>query len=639
VFSVGTPEPPEISYIDRKAANAVRTRTRSLLGVERLYDLDRLDLRVKSTLASVAQANVSAALRDLSDPESKLCRDLWSSGLLSGPDPRKVNYSFTLYERGDGANFLRVQSDNIDQPFDLNEGAKLELGSTAKLRTLVTYLEIVATLHSRYRGMTVRDLKAVIVPNGDHLTQWAIDYFLENGAPSLSEMLEAAMERTYSASPYEGFFTGGGMHTFSNFNADDNERRYTVRNAFHNSVNLVFIRLMRDIVRHTMYQTPGMSAHIFDERDDPRRRELLERFADREGRLYLDRFYKKYRGMTEEAALEKVMESVRPTPRKLSAFYRTVFPDAPFTEYLEFVRAHLPRSTMNDGEFGALYEVYSPNVMSLADRGYVAGVHPLEMWLVSYLRDHPNASRQNVLDASAGERIDVYEWLFKTSRKNAQDSKIRFMLEMEAFLEIHRMWQRLGYPFGSLVPSYATSIGSSGDRPASLSELLGIILNDGVRRPALRIREFHFAEGTPFETVMEPAVSPPEQVLAPEVAHVVRDALLGVVEQGTARRAIGAFKNEDGDVIPVGGKTGTGDNRYNVYGRWGQLIRSTAVSRVATFVFTIGDDYFGAITAYVPGEEADLYGFTSALPVEILKRLAPALEPLIAQEAAENPKG
>jgi membrane peptidoglycan carboxypeptidase len=261
------------------------------------------------------------------------------------------------------------------------------------------------------------------------------------------------------------------------------------------------------------------------------------------------------------------------------------------------------------------------------------------MWLVSYLRDHPNASRQNVLDASAGERIDVYEWLFKTSRKNAQDSKIRFMLEMEAFLEIHRMWQRLGYPFGSLVPSYATSIGSSGDRPAALSELLGIILNDGVRRPALRIREFHFAEATPFETVMEPAVSPPEQVLAPEVAHVVRDALLGVVEQGTARRAIGAFKNEDGDVIPVGGKTGTGDNRYNVYGRWGQLIRSTAVSRVATFVFTIGDDYFGAITAYVPGEEADLYGFTSALPVEILKRLSPALEPLIAQEAAENPKG
>ena len=65
-----------------------------------------------------------------------------------------------------------------------------------------------------------------------------------------------------------------------------------------------------------------------------------------------------------------------------------------------------------------------------------------------YLRDNPNATRQNVLAASASERIDVYEWLFKTSRKNAQDSKIRFMLEMEAFLEIHRMWQRLGYPFG-----------------------------------------------------------------------------------------------------------------------------------------------------------------------------------------------
>ncbi len=54
------------------------------------------------------------------------------------------------------------------------------------------------------------------------------------------------------------------------------------------------------------------------------------------------------------------------------------------------------------------------------------------------------------------------------------------MLEIEAFLDIHQRWQKVGYPFDHLVPSLATAIGSSGDRPAALAELIGTILNDGV---------------------------------------------------------------------------------------------------------------------------------------------------------------
>lgn len=55
----------------------------------------------------------------------------------------------------------------------------------------------------------------------------------------------------------------------------------------------------------------------------------------------------------------------------------------------------------------------------------------------------------------------------------------------------------MGYPFDHLVPSLATAIGSSGDRPAALSELVGIIQNDGVRLPTLRIDTLHFAANTP----------------------------------------------------------------------------------------------------------------------------------------------
>jgi membrane peptidoglycan carboxypeptidase len=123
-----------------------------------------------------------------------------------------------------------------------------------------------------------------------------------------------------------------------------------------------------------------------------------------------------------------------------------------------------------------------------------------------------------------------------------------------------------------------------------------------------------------------------EQVMKPEVAAALRKALTSVVEDGTARRLKGAF-NRPGKkapiVVTVGGKTGTGDNRYEVYGPDGSLRESRAVNRTATFAFFLGERYYGVITAYVPGALADNYSFTSALPVQILKNMAPQLAPYV----------
>ena len=63
-----------------------------------------------------------------------------------------------------------------------------------------------------------------------------------------------------------------------------------------------------------------------------------------------------------------------------------------------------------------------------------------------------------------------------------------------------RAWRRLGYPFDSLTPSYATALGASGDRPAALAELMGIIVNRGMRLPVERVGALQFARGTPYET-------------------------------------------------------------------------------------------------------------------------------------------
>ncbi len=114
-----------------------------------------------------------------------------------------------------------------------------------------------------------------------------------------------------------------------------------------------------------------------------------------------------------------------------------------------------------------------------------------------------------------------------------------------------------------------------------------------------------------------------------EVAAVLRRALIDVAERGTARRIRGAFLQTDGSAIVVGGKTGTGDNRHDAFGPKGLLIESRVLNRAAVFVFLIGDRFFGTMTAYVPGPEAANYGFTSALPVQVLKILAPKLVPLI----------
>ncbi|VXB37629.1 transglycosylase domain-containing protein [Massilia sp. 9I] len=630
----GVAAPGADAFVSRKAANAVRNHLGYLVGDSRLYNLDRLDLSVVSTLDAGVQQAVTATLRQLSDAEHAKEAGLTGKGLLGNGDPAEVVYSFTLMERGEHVNYLRVQTDNYDQPLDINEGAKLDLGSTAKLRTLVTYLDIVDQLHKRYEPMDKIGLMGVEVDPKDRMSQWAVEYFqqLPEGADrGLKPMLAAAMERKYSANPGEAFFTGGGIHTFGNFSKLDNSKIMTVTEALQNSTNLVFVRMMRDVVRYYMFQLPGSSAKLLADADDPRRQSYLARFADNEGKVFMAKFWNKYKGKTPAEVESLLFSGIRPLASKLAAAHRTVFPNATMAQFGAYVDQALPDSVdMDPDRIPKMYEMYDPKNMSLADRGYVASVHPLELWLAGYLITHPKAGWTEVTDASVKERQEVYSWLFKTHRKHAQDKRIAGLIEVEAFLKIHAQWKKMGYPFDSLVPSYATTLGASADRPAALAELMGIIVNGGVRKPVERIDSLHFAKDTPYETLVKRSKGGgKEQVLAPEVARAVADAIQGVVSHGTAKRVKTAFTQSDGSVIAVGGKTGTGDQRFEVYARGGRVIESRYVNRSATFVFNIGERYFGSMTAYVHGPQAGNYDFTSALPVQLLANLAPSLMPMI----------
>ncbi|CAG2145590.1 hypothetical protein LMG31506_03216 [Cupriavidus yeoncheonensis] len=627
--------PDREPFVTRKAVNRVRADIGRLTGVDSRYDMDRLDVTVDSTINREAQRVVTDTLLRMSDKNVARAMGLYGHNLLRDQDdPSKLMASFTLFERVGNASVVRVQADNIDQPFDINSGARLNLGSTAKLRTLVTYLEILSELHARYAGMSKEELAGVKVARQDALSRWAIDYLSKARAPqdrTLAAMLDAAMERKYSGSAGEGFYTGGGLQSFTNFEKWEGERIMTVRVGFQHSVNLVFIRMMRDIVRYELFHGSNVDmSDIFEDRNAPERRVYLERFADQEGSAYMTGFYQRYRGKDADQRLATLLGRVRvSTPHytavRMSVTLLSVRPDLDEESFERIIRTHMTAKQLAGEDLAALYRKYGQDKFNLNDRGYLSRVHPLELWMVEYMGKNPDATLSQILGASKDQRQYVYRWLFRSHSKYGQDNRIRTLLEQEAFERIARRWHRLGYPFDSLTPSYATAIGASGDRPAALAELAGIILNDGMATQTATVRSLDFAANTPYESryVLQP--EPGKRLLAPEITALVRRSMLDVVERGTAKSIAGAFvaPGKGGKPIAIAGKTGTGDQRFQTYGPGGRLISSRSVNRSATFVFTLGERFFGTVTLNVREPYAARYSFTSALAVRVLRYLAP----------------
>ncbi|MBC5992256.1 transglycosylase domain-containing protein [Pontibacter cellulosilyticus] len=618
-----------------KGALVARTHLSELLG-KTLYDLDRMDMAATTTLEHELQEQISTYLHRLNDQEFAKSVGVFGERMLSPSRTESVLYSFTLFERTPYGNLVRVQTDNTDQPFDMNEGSKLELGSTAKLRVLITYLELVAEAHKQFAGLSQAELRKQLQEPHDNISEWVLHYLGREKDKSLEATLMAALERRYSANPGEAFFTGGGRHYFHNFNNDDNYSRPTVREAFQKSINLPFVRLMRDIVSYTMYEQVGNPGKLLGDAGDPRRQEYLKRFADREGKVYLRRFWNKYNGLSADDRFKRLLNSIHKNEVRLAVVHRYLYPEKDYDTFNKFLRQHLPGEKIKEDRVVELYERYGPDSYNLSDQGYLSRRHPLELWMLAYLREHPEAKWTELVDACEQQRQDIYKWLFRTKYKRARDSRIRTILEIDAYESIQKRWERLGYPFKNLVPSLATALGSSGDRPEALAELMGIIMSNGERQRTVRIEQIHFAALTPFETSLKWKPLEKEQVMEPAVAKVVREALSEVVDVGTARRLQGGFKLTNGTPLSMGGKTGTGDNRSVTVSSRGYRLASRAVNRTATFVFFLGDSHFGTVTAFVPGRDAADFHFTSSLPVQVLRGMAPILEPYLDKKVNLN---
>ena len=155
-------------------------------------------------------------------------------------------------------------------------------------------------------------------------------------------------------------------------------------------------------------------------------------------------------------------------------------------------------------------------------------------------------------------------------------SASRNLLELGAFREIQRGWERLGYPFASLDALVASAVGASGDRPAALAELMGIVVNDGA---ALSDRHAwtrcDLAAGHTLRDAAEPCGrgGPAGTGARDRGGRARRPRRCGGAGHGAgAARLLW----RDGKGARVGGKTGTGDHRFETMGRGRRVIESRA---------------------------------------------------------------
>ncbi len=629
--------PPQFAlpaYAERKAINEIRAKLSSLLGVPGLYELDRLHLDVESTINPGLQRNVIDLFQKLHIPEFVDSAGLREERLLSRGDPAQVIYGMMLFEKTPMGNQLRVVTDNLNAPFDINTGMKMQLGSSAKLRTLANYLNIVASLYGQFSSLDLESLKKELNVARDPITSWAAETMGEEPGLSLDAMLQLALDRKYSGNPGEAFFTGGGIHTFQNFEKHENSRIFTVREATALSVNLAYVRLMRDLVRYYEARLPYDTNAVLSDIDNATRHKLLREIADGESKYFLSQSYKDLQKHSTDEAVKILLGNKADSDRHLAILFYAMHQNGDEDGLTKWLEKYL--GSIKPEKAAKLAKAYGSPRLNLSDYGYLLGIHPLKLWCAAKLADDPSINWDQLWDESSEARQISASWLFKTHSRSAQNLRLRIRFEQDAFSRMTPQWKRFGFPFDRLVPSFATAIGSSGDRPEALAQLMGILLNDGIEKTTIRMSRLRFAGNTPYETMMGPAPSQVTRVMPKEVASAILPVLAQVVQTGTAIRLAGAYKI-GGKQLVVGGKTGSGDNRFDSFGRGGGLISSRPVDRTAVFVFYIEDRFFGVITAFVPGKEAGDYGFTSSLPVAILKLLAPDIEELWQQPKNTSP--
>src|SRR5438094_2626046 len=130
----------------------------------------------------------------------------------------------------------------------------------------------------------------------------------------LAALLDKSLDHEYSGNPGEVFFTGGGAHVFANFEKEENGGMFTLRDGLAHSVNLVYVRLMRDLVRFHEARLPYNAEAVLNDAENPVRLRMLSEVADQESRHVLFDAYATYRHLDARAIVDRMLGRSRSSP-------------------------------------------------------------------------------------------------------------------------------------------------------------------------------------------------------------------------------------------------------------------------------------------------------------------------------------
>ena len=226
-----------------------------------------------------------------------------------------------------------------------------------------------------------------------------------------------------------------------------------MREAFRDSVNLPFVRLMRDVVDYYVRSCRAIRRALLERPEGPAPRAYLERFAARGRRASSSRASTATTRARARAALARLCAARAADAEGASpSASRSLDPERRLRGVRRAAARRCPRRALSDERLRKLYGSTSRTRFSLADRGYLARVHPLELWLVGYLRANPARRSARCSTRAAASARRRYPWLFSRAPRRAGPPHPH-PARARGVPAHPPQWKETGYPFESLVPS------------------------------------------------------------------------------------------------------------------------------------------------------------------------------------------
>lgn len=622
------PASQKIDYRPRdKVIDTLRTDLMQVLDEKNLQTLDLLDMEVTTTVLGKANRNISKRVASFKTPEGAKAEEFIGKYLLDNPEQAKhINITANIYRADPGYNALVVEVDTNAGRFNYNGGLR-NLGSTFKIPTTGEYFELYEGMFHKYKDMAPEDLRKIAIYPGDNMTRRMIDYMANPAnARTIEAVLDYACDAPYSGNPSRTYFTNGGQARYQNFKREYDGMPWTVCSALRLSPNLPFVNMMEDMTKNILAQKMNIDPAMLTDKNNPTRLKYLEKYGLYDGELLVkQQFWPQQRQKTPDDLVSFLAEKSRMqkgylSDRGAAVIYMTLYPDAPQDKMASFIREVCKKCGSKDN-FEGLYNTFAKDkyvggISTLADRGYIVDLNPIELMLARLRIQNPDIQRSEAVVALKPVIIESNQWL-RTIGLEAGNTKMKIILEKEGFDYFYNSLAKKGYPFvNERIPSLNAPLGGAPTNPNFLANYMGILVRGGMQAEIVRYSNIRFGKDTPFDMGdYKPLNVPaPRRVMSEAVAKKLHQSIVDIVEKGgTAAKVNGILKTSDGKPIQVAMKTGSADGFLKVKG---QAKPSESIGRSGTVVFSMAGRYFGTIVVSMPGgEEALKSRFNAAMAV------------------------